>query len=148
MRSKSSAGDCRALVNSSWSITTPTLALVAVSGMSQNHLFPGARRRYLPGFAFVEADAFEMAEDRKLSEPWMNHAQILLVAGKVAAAAGVQEERCLQGLRFAIFVPASDGHVLRIIRGFGDGPALANLGARGFGMIQQYLIEFRALNLE
>src|SRR5881392_1445447 len=79
----------------------------------------------------------------------MNDADALLIAGEIAATAGVDQEACSDAVSAAGAVARLDRHeVGSCVVKFGDGETFADLRAGLLRVSQQQLIEARALDLE
>ena len=97
---------------------------------------------------FIQFDSGKMTEDGELLQFGMNLAQPFLVAGEVAAAAGVHEKSGAELLGFTILTACLDDHSLGVGAGFEDGAALQDLGAGFPGMREHEMIEGGALDLK
>src|SRR5205807_6996610 len=78
----------------------------------------------------------------------MDDAKIFLIAGEIAASAGVYEEQAIEGLRFSIFVASCYGDSISVIDKLCHGPTLADFRAGGFCVLEQNVVELRALDLD
>ena len=98
--------------------------------------------------AFIDFDAGKMAEDSDFFQARMHDSQAFLVAGRVAATAGIDEKRAAKGLGLPGFVAGGDADRVALVGEFIDCPAFAHLRAATGGMFQQQVVKFSAFDLD
>ena len=101
VRLKISPAESLAAANSSWSITQPTLTFSLEMGISQNHLF--SRRTMTVSPPLSPASTLTPVKWPKTASFFrlrMHDAQTFLIAGQVAASAGIEQEGAAKGLDF------------------------------------------------
>ena len=100
------------------------------------------------GFAGIEADIFKMAEDGELFPGWVYLAQIFLVAGQITASAGINQKCPAEIMSFSVGIARFDIYAIGIRNKFADRPAFAHIRARRARVLEQNVIERRALDLD
>jgi hypothetical protein len=99
------------------------------------------------GFAGITHDIFKMPEDGEFFPRRMHFAQIFLVAGKVAASAGINQVGRAEMMNFSIGITCFDIHAGGVRIKLAGRPAFAHVRAGRTCMLEQNVIEGRAFNL-
>jgi hypothetical protein len=89
-----------------------------------------------------------VAKDSELAQVRVDYAQTLLIAGQVAATAGVDEVAGSELVRFAAWIGGIDGNRAVILLKAGNGPTFADLRTFLTCGVEEDMIEFGALDLD
>ena len=96
-----------------------------------------SQKKFFPIVATIKAHTGEVAEQGQFPESGMNDAESLLVAGEIAAPAGVNEKPRAKGAGLAGVIARFDGDgVRRAVVEFSDGDTFADFSAGRVGVLQ------------